>query len=286
MSANRFDATAELTAMLGGSDNKIDLMRAALCIATHVYPELQPSESLQRIAKLAQRAQNKIDSAQDIETVAKKLCGFLYTQIGFSGNKNNYYDPDNSCINRVLETRQGIPISLALVYISVGEALGLLIEGIGFPGHFLIKVAKIYPENEQGETRIIDPFSGQVLDLNDCKALFKASSGNASDFKNEYLKVISKRAFLQRMLRNLKAIYLNNGDYAQALRFCDQLLLLDESSAEERLQRAFILEQLECFELAAQDIERVLKSNPALKNKLILQQKITKMRSRVQGKIH
>jgi regulator of sirC expression with transglutaminase-like and TPR domain len=285
-----FAPKAEFAAMLDGSDEAIDLIRAALCIAAEHNPELDPEDSYQRLAKLAERARAQIDTQQSLEEIASKLCYLLYRQVGFSGDSKDYYNPDNSYLNRVLETRRGIPISLALVYIGVGEALGLHIDGVGFPGHFLLKLRSAegdsIPIKTQTESVIIDPFAGQVLSIDDCKDLLDVSSGNTLPFKPEFLNSISKRAILRRMLGNLKAIYINKGDYAQALSFCDRLLLLDNDSVQDRIDRAGVLEKLECYEPAAQDLEQLLSLKPALQGAQAVERKITELRALVQGKPH
>jgi len=280
--------------MLDGDDEAIDLIRAALCIAAAYNPQLDPEDSYRRLAKLAERARVDIDTQQSLEEIARKLCYLLYRQVGFSGDSKNYYNPDNSYINRVLETRRGIPISLALVYIGVGEALGLNIKGVGFPGHFLLKLSPTEgdktsdktSDKTQRESVIIDPFAGQVLSLNDCKELLSLASGNTFPFKPEFLNSISKRAILQRMLGNLKAIYLNKADYPQVLSLCDRLLLLDSNSVQDRIDRAGVLEKLECYEPAAQDLEQLLNHKPPLQGLQGLQRKIKELRALIQGKPH
>jgi len=279
-----FAPKAEFAAMLDGSDDAIDLIRAALCIAGEHKPELDPEDSYRRLAKLAERARVQVDTEQSLAEIAGKLCHLLYRQVGFSGDNKDYYNPDNSYLNRVLETRRGIPISLALVYIGVAEALGLNIEGIGFPGHFLLKLS--FAEGDQTEEIIIDPFAGQVLSTSDCEDLLAVSSGNTLPFKPEFLNSISKRAILRRMLGNLKSIYMNKGDFVQALSLCDRLLLLDKDSVQDRIDRAGVLEKLECYEPAAKDLEQLLSLKPGMQGAQAVERKISELRALVQGKPH
>jgi len=285
-----FEPKVEFAAMLEGSDESIDLIRAAFCIAGEHNPQLNPEDSYRRLEKLADRARLQIDMDQNLTDIADKLCHLLYRQVGFCGDSKDYYNPDNSYLNRVLETRRGIPISLALIYIAVGEALGLRVDGVGFPGHFLLKISSakndITLSDDQTEPVIIDPFAGQVLSIKDCKDLLAVSSGNALPFKPEYLAAIDKRAILRRMLGNLKAIYINTADYPQALSLCDRLLLLDESSIQDRIDRAGVLEKLECYEPAAQDLEQLLTNKPNIQGAQALERKITELRAMVQGKPH
>ncbi len=282
-----FAPKAEFAAMLDGSDKAIDLIHAALCIAGEHNPQLDPEDSYRRLAKLAERARVQIDTQQSLGEIATELCYLLYRQVGFSGDSEDYYNPDNSYLNRVLETRRGIPISLALVYIGVAEALGLNIDGLGFPGHFLLKLSVTEGDNKgQTEGVIIDPFAGQVLSIDDCKDLLAVSSGNTLPFKPAFLNSISKRDILRRMLGNLKTIYINKSDYVQALSLCDRLLLLDSDSVQDRIDRAGVLEKLECYEPAAQDLEQLLSLKPTMQGAQAVERKIDELRALVQGKPH
>jgi len=285
-----FSPKAEFATMLEGRDEDIDLIRAALCIASEHNPEVDPEDSYRRLSKLSERARLQIDTEQSLSEIAHALCHLLYRQVGFCGDSDDYYNPDNSYLNRVLETRRGIPISLALVYIGVGEALGLRIEGLGFPGHFLLKLSAVdsakAPNNAPVEGVIIDPFAGQVLSIGDCKDLLAVSSGNTLPFKMDFLNSISRRAILRRMLGNLKAIYMNKSDFVQALSLCDRLLLLDKGSVQDRIDRAGVLEKLECYEPAAKDLEQLLSLKPTMQGAQAVARKIVELRALVQGKPH
>jgi len=290
LNSSTFEPKAEFAAMLEGSDEAINLIRAALCIAGEHNPALDPQESYRRLEKLGDRAHAQIETEQSLDDIANKLCRLLYRQVGFCGDSKDYYNPDNSYIDRVLETRRGIPISLALVYISVGEALGLRVDGVGFPAHFLLKLShgdsKPASQTDQTESVLIDPFSGQVLSVDDCKDLLAVSSGNTMPFKAEYLQTINKRAILRRMLGNLKGIYLSKKDYVEALSLCDRLLLLNKDAIQDRIDRAGVLEKLECYEPAAQDLEQILKSQPSMPGSQALERKIGELRAQVQGRPH
>ncbi len=285
-----FAPKEELTAMLEGDDEAIDLMRAALCIAGEYDPKLNPKDSYQHLAKLTEQALVQVDCTQSLTDIAAKLCNLLHDQVGFCGNSNDYFNPDNSYINRVLETHLGIPVSLALVYMWVGKAIGLSIEGIGFPGNFLLRLNHRKDEkilhNDQPDGVIINPFFGQVLSLDDCKNLLAISSSNTLPFNPDFLKSIGKRAILRRMLSNLKGIYIKKADYVQALSLCNFLLLLDNGSIKDLLDRAELLEKLECYESAAKELEQLLINDSTMQGAQALQQKISTLRSKIQGQLH
>src|SRR3954463_5079785 len=139
---------------MSGPDEHIGLAEAALLIAVHEYPDLAVSAYLSRIEQLAHSLRMRIgEDATALERVAE-LNQFLFRDIGFVPNTENYYDPRNSFLNEVLERRTGIPITLSVVYMELGRRIGLPLQGVSFPGHFLVKL------RVRAGTLVLDPFSG------------------------------------------------------------------------------------------------------------------------------
>jgi regulator of sirC expression with transglutaminase-like and TPR domain len=240
---------AHFAAEVSRPDAEIDLIRAALLIAQehHAGAEIAPSQEI--LTQLANRAATAMPDGPG----APALCAFLAGQEGFRGNTTDYYNPDNSYLDLVLRTRRGIPISLALVYLSVAADLGLEAAGVGFPGHFLVRV-----ETSPGNApELIDPFAGQVLSVADCRAVLRAGTRGAVEFSERLLAPAGKREILRRMLGNLKMIYLQRQDFAESLSLCDRLLLIDPDAVQDRLDRALVLEKLQCFAQAADELERL-----------------------------
>lgn len=236
-------------AQLERADPDIDLIEAALLIAEEHDPRVDPDACRKALAELAGRAATRLIDASGSSAAA--LCRFLANEEGFRGNTVDYYHPDNSYLNRVLEARAGIPISLALVYLSVAEQLGIAATGVGFPGHFLVRVEV----PDQAAPVLIDPFAGRTLTLANCAELLRASSRGTVAFSEALLAPAAKREILRRMLGNLKLIYLQREDFAESLSLCDRLLLIDPGSVQDRLDRALSLEKLECFAQAADELE-------------------------------
>ena len=125
------------------------------------------------------------------------MISFFYKETGFAGNKSNYYDPANSYLNKVIDNRVGIPISLAILQMSIGAKLDIAVEGIGFPGHFLVRY------KEDGGS-LVDPFFGRELSTHDCKILLRQISGGRLELDNTHLRVATKREILVRLIDNLK----------------------------------------------------------------------------------
>jgi len=238
-------------AQLERPDADIDLTEAALLIALEHDPRIDLPACRRALAALGQRAEDRLRDAA--APSAQALCRFLAWEEGFRGNTVDYYNPDNSYLNRVLDSRTGIPISLALVYLEVARQLGVAAAGVSFPGHFLIRVEA----PASGQPTLIDPFAGRTLSPQDCEELLRVSSRGALAFTAELLAPAAKREILRRMLGNLKLIYLQREDFAESLSLCDRLLLIDPDSLQDRLDRALALEKLEFFTLAADELERL-----------------------------
>ena len=175
------------------------LHEGALCIAACANPDMDVDGELDRLDALADRCDG---TSRDL------LLHSLFGELGFHGNRVDYYDPRNSLLNEVMRRRTGIPISLAVLTIAVGGHAGYDFEGIGMPGHFLIR--------DRSEPDIfIDVFAGGVLlDPQGCEALFNQISGGQQGFHPAYLAPVSHASIMERMLGNLRAIYGQRQDYA------------------------------------------------------------------------
>lgn len=212
--------------LLGGDPDGIDLERGALLIARYAYPELDEDRCRRELDSLAQAAQQWIGSRKTGEDVVRAFGRYLFTEQGFKGNPKNYYEADNSYLNRVLERRMGIPISLSTVYLLVGRRLGLPVHGIGMPGHFLVQY------DSERFSVFIDCFNGGAfLTERDC-ARFLTQAGYG--FHRHYLTKSSNRAILIRSLRNLIPIYHKQNDVVREARLARFLRILDCGCDDDR----------------------------------------------------
>ncbi len=244
-------------AQIRGDEACIDLVEASLLIAAEHNPRLDIHSCRQQMSELSVRASLFFEDLPDIKTdntkvIADQLCVFLKTEEGFSGNEDDYYDPDNSYLDQVLHRRSGIPISLALIYIHVARELGCFAEGVGFPGHFLVKIGA------EKDCVLIDPFAGVPLSREDCREMLHVNSQGTMVFSDKLLEPTGSREILQRILRNLKIIYLQRQDLEESLGLCDWLLLVDPNSTQDIFDRAMVLEKLSCYGLAADELERLV----------------------------
>jgi regulator of sirC expression with transglutaminase-like and TPR domain len=237
-------------------DAKIDLALAALWIAAEEYPALDPGSYVARLDALAAAAAPRLRAAGSDAERAERLLRFLHDEQGFRGNQERYDDPRNSFLNEVLDRRTGIPITLALVLVEVARRAGLALEGVSFPGHFLVKLDGERP-------LVLDPFFGRVLNLEECRARLRAALGPDAVLDPErQLRAALPREILVRMLTNLKHLYLRGRDFGRALACCERILLLVPDAPLELRDRGLVYERLECFAAAAADLERFLQEAP------------------------
>jgi regulator of sirC expression with transglutaminase-like and TPR domain len=245
-------------AALAAAGERTDLARAALAIARIAYPDLDPAPYLRQLDDLAAAVRPRLYPQASPEAAVTELAGYLFGECGFRGNQEEYYDPRNSYLNDVLERRTGIPITLSVVLIETGARLGLGIEGVGFPGHFLVRVA-----GSRGPL-LLDPFfGGRPIGEHELLARYRAFVGsNAPALPPDALATTGTPAILTRMLRNLLRAYLDQKDHALALAAADLLLVLVPDSADEVRVRGLLYEHLECFGAALSDFRRYLELAP------------------------
>lgn len=227
------------------------LDRAALLIGAEdeAYRNVAVEQYLSQLDELAAEARSFMDVSQSGETEAFNY--FLFELKRFAGNQLDYYDPRNSFLSEVIDRRVGIPISLSVVYIEVGRRAGLDVEGVGLPGHFIVRVREL----GLSEALLVDPFHGVMLTREDCQDRLDTVYDGLVSLSDEHMRPASTPEILVRMLRNLKAVYTRSNLYKQALSCVDRILLLAQDDASEHRDRGALLARLERFEEAAREIE-------------------------------
>jgi regulator of sirC expression with transglutaminase-like and TPR domain len=233
----------------------------ALVIARIGHPDLTPESALAALDALAAGVRPRLMASDPPERRAAVLAQYLFRDCGFQGNRDDYYDPRNSFLNDVLERRTGIPITLAIVLIEVGARAGIALEGVGFPGHFLVRVRGC-PDDH-----LLDPFFGGrpigYDELRDRLRAFYAASGgpaggNLQRALPQALQSTGTLGILSRVLGNLLAIYREREANDQALATVELLLVLWPDAPEYVRLRGLLYEQLECFASALADFRRYL----------------------------
>jgi regulator of sirC expression with transglutaminase-like and TPR domain len=258
----RKDLVDALTAASGAPGTSLAQM--ALLIARIEYPRLDPAPYLSRLDALGEEArlriEHDVDRTGDTRTSSRiaSLNAYLFDQQGFVGNRDRYEDPRNSCLNEVLDRRTGIPITLSLVYMEVAKRAGLEIEGVNFPGHFLVRCLERGGGAPGG--LIIDPFhAGALLNERKCRILLEKHVGSEMAFNRALLEPAKPAQIVIRMLLNLKRIYVHMRSFAQARDITEVLLALDPSALNEVRDRGLLAYHLNDLSAALQDLQTYLK---------------------------
>jgi regulator of sirC expression with transglutaminase-like and TPR domain len=251
--------SSRIARILSATEAELNLAEAALLIAELEYPDLDVARYLGRLDELARDIRQRLGGEDSPLAKLRAMNRYLFEEQGFAGNSEHYYDPRNSYLNEVLDRRLGIPITLSVIYMEVGRRLGLALEGVSFPGHFLVKYRL-----EDGEV-VLDPYHGGAsLTLEDLRE--RASDAYGSEPEDwllaDMLAGASKRDILARMLRNLKSAYGEREDHARLLSVQDLLVRLAPDDPEELRERAVLYERVGHTRAALADFRRYLDLAP------------------------
>ena len=248
----------EYFATLVQSDEDFPLLEAAISIGQDEYPDLDVQQVLGEVDQLLARLKRRVPADAVPLQKLRAINQFFFRDLSFRGNVNNYYDPDNSYVSVVLKTRCAIPISLAVLWLELAQGLGLAARGVGFPGHFMVKV-----NLPKGQV-VIDPMDGQSLSreqLAERLEPFRRRSGLVDEFEvplGLYLQATPAREIIARMLRNLKEIYRTQEDWPRMLAVQDRLVILLPQAWAEYRDRGLAHAELGHTAQAVDDLERYL----------------------------
>lgn len=252
-----------------------DLAIAALMIARIEYPQLDATRYIDRLDELGFEAARRVSAASRLPNDAPRfadpltlaqitaLSDYLFLEERFVGNQRQYEDPRNSYLNEVLDRRTGIPISLALVYMEVARRAGLRVEGVNFPGHFLVRCPAPRRTLDDGGDLIIDAFHGGALLSEDaCRQLLERHANGDHDHDIRRLGQATKPQILVRMLLNLKRTYVKMHSFPQARDVTELLLAVNPSGIGELRDRGLLAYHMNDFHHALRDLQRYLELAP------------------------
>lgn len=235
------EAEDRFVALVGGPETDLPLDEAMLLIARQADPTVDVERHLRALDELA---------ADCPAPTLDALVRHLFVDLGFTGNREDYYDPRNSYLDQVLARRLGIPISLAVLAIVVGRRLGVPLAGVGMPGHFLLR-DRVVPEV------FVDPFRGAVLDPAGCAQVFRALHGPSAPFDQRFLEPVGSHTILRRVLANLAAVHRNAGDRIALVGVLRLRAAVPGVTVEERRELAEALAAAGRFSDAAEVLETV-----------------------------
>ncbi|HQU43376.1 MAG TPA: transglutaminase family protein [Pirellulales bacterium] len=246
----------ELRKELDQEEGQVDLLHAALLIGKLDNDDLDVAAYRKQFGRLADELKSRLPADADDDARLKALDEFLFTHHGFHGSRGDYYNRRNSYIHEVLDDREGLPITLSLLYTELARRLGLDVAGVGLPGHFVVGW-----QPAEGERQLIDVFDrGQRLTREQAQSRVLATTGQPLD--DEQLKPVEKRAWLVRILRNLQSLAGRGRDLPALLRYLDAILTILPDSADDRMYRAFYRYQNGQGRLALDDVDWLLSHEP------------------------
>ncbi|MGQ4809739.1 hypothetical protein NKDENANG_03166 [Candidatus Entotheonellaceae bacterium PAL068K] len=253
------------------------LAEGALLIAQEAYPGLDISAYLRRLEAMAEAVKRQLGLELEPRRIVATINAHLFETQGFRGNQDDYYDPRNSFLNDVLDRKTGIPITLSVVYLDIGRHVGLPINGVGLPGHFIVQYTA------QAASFWIDPFyGGAMLTREDCSARLHQIYGQATAWNDAYLQPVSDCDILRRMLYNLKGIYLHREDYKRALGVVERLLLVAPNLPTEVRDRGLLHYQLGHLEAALDDLQHYLQLSSNTPDAAMITKHIVVLRRQLQ----
>ena len=248
---------ARLGELVKKSERDFELGRAALYIAQEEYPQLPVERYVLRLDALAEAVKDRLDDETAPPVVLGEVIHTLFEREGLRGNKESYRDPRNSFINDVLDRRLGIPLTLGIILLEVGWRLDLPLEGVSFPGHFLVRY------RGAAEHLLIDPFDGgRIRFENQAQEVLDQEYGGMLRMQPAFLRAASKLDMIRRLLVNLKGLYLNVQDDERALSVVERLMLVQPASAGERRDRGMLLLKLGREAEAKEQLRRYLHFAP------------------------
>jgi regulator of sirC expression with transglutaminase-like and TPR domain len=248
-------------------DEQIDLERAALYIAQEEYPDLDVDACVETLDQMAAAVRSDLPTAPYPLKILQSINRYLYDDLGFEGNTQHYYEPQNSFLNQVLQRRTGIPITLSLVYLAIARRVDFPMVGIGMPGHFLIR-----PAVDEMDI-FVDAFNqGEILFVQDCETRLQETLGRPIPLQPEFLAPIGSRHFLARLLTNLKSIYIRQQNTLKALAIIERILYLFPEAPIELRDRGILYFHLKRWVEARQDLETYLDCVPRADDRAIIEQ--------------
>ncbi|MDP2249306.1 MAG: tetratricopeptide repeat protein [Hydrogenophaga sp.] len=265
-------------AALVGEEDAFPLFEAAASIAQDEYPDLDIQQVLGDVDQMLSRVKRRCNADAGPLQRLRTLNQFFFRDMGFGGNVNNYYDPDNSYINAVLRTRRGIPISLAVLWLELAQGMDLKARGVNFPGHFMVKV------NLPNGQVVIDPFTGQSLsreDLSERLEPYKRRNGLVDDFDvpvGLYLQAATPRDIVARLLRNLKEIHRTQEDWLRLIAVQDRLLILLPDAWSEYRDRGLAWAEMGDLPLAVNDLEIYVEHSDDTLDREAIAQRVQELR--------
>ena len=255
MEANHIRADFER--LVKQPEASLDLARAALLVAAEADPGMDVDAQLDTLESWAEELRRRVDPEWNNLQKLARLRAFLFDHLGFRGDRRDYYDPRNSMLHEVMTRRLGIPLTLSILFMELGWRIGMPFEGVGFPGHFLVRLT-----GEQADL-LLDPYSrGMTVHPEDCRRMLLDLSDGQLAFTERHIASIGKHDMLARLLMNLKGAYLRSHQDEHALAAVERLLLIHPEDLDELRDRGLLLYRLSRYQPALRALDTYLEARP------------------------
>ena len=251
-----------------------DLARAALLIAAEADPNVDVDGQLHTLDTWAEQLRAQLDPEWNNLQKLARLRNLVFEDLKFRGDHKDYYSPDNSLLHQVMARRLGIPLTLSIIFMELGWRVGIPFEGVGFPGHFLVRLT--------GEPKdlLLDPYQrGMSVHEDDCRRMLREISGGKLTLRGEFLQSVSKHDMIARLLMNLKGAYLRAEDDEGALAAVERLLLIHPEDVEEVRDRGLLLYRLKRYGPALDSLGRYVAERPGAADRETMDHHIGNLRT-------
>ncbi len=247
------DVRAEFEKLVKRPEPMLDLARAALLIAAESDPQVDVDAELRRIDGWGEDLLARIPPESNNLQKLARLRQFVFEELGFAGDHKDYFSPSNSLLHEVIQRRRGIPLTLAIILMELGWRIGMPLEGVGFPGHFLVRLT-----GEPGDL-LLDPYRHAMsVHEEDCRHMLREITGGEVEFSRRLIESVDKRQMIVRLLHNLKAAYVRRGQEAEALAAVERLLMLEPHDLAQVRDCGLLLFRLQRFGPALDYLTRYL----------------------------
>jgi regulator of sirC expression with transglutaminase-like and TPR domain len=264
---------ADFVRMIQSPEPTIDLARTALLVAAESDPNVDVDGELRTLESWGEELRRRLDPSWNNLQKLARLRSYVFEELGFRGDREDYFSPSNSLLHEVFKRRLGIPLTLSIVFMEVGWRAGIPLEGVGFPGHFLVRLP--------GEPcdLVLDPYRrGMSVHEEDCRHMLLESTGGKLEFQPDLLASVGKRDMILRLLNNLKGAYLRVGEDQLALATVERLLVLHPEDADQVRDRGLLLFRLGRYGPALDCLRSYLASAPGAPDRETIEHHVATLR--------
>lgn len=272
------EARADFEKIIRLPEPSIELARAAFVIAAESDPAVDVEREMRTLGQWSAEFRGRLKPDWNNLQKLARLRAFVYEDLKFRGDQRDYYSPSNSLLHEVMKRRLGIPLTLSIVFLELGWRAGMPLEGVGFPGHFLVRLS-----GEPGDL-LLDPYTdGRSVHEDECRRMLLEASGGKLEYDRALTASVGKRSMIVRLLHNLKAAYLRANDDGQALTAVERLLLLHPGDADETRDEGLLLFRLHKYGRALDALQSYLALRAAAPDRPSIESHVTALRRILAG---